>query len=112
MKSTPVFDPAVARFPGRRWLLTAYLISSMLPVIAQADVERGKGLYENHCLVCHSDAIHKRKRSKVDSREALNAWIQAWSTHAGLNWSDQEVNDTAGYMILKYYRFIDAPSKN
>jgi hypothetical protein len=109
MKSTLIVATATAALPVRISLQTLCFFSALVSVSVHADIdiERGKDLYENHCLVCHSDAIHKRKHSKVKSRESLYGWIQAWSTHAGLNWSNQEVDDTAAIVFV--FRAVPGP---
>ena len=95
----------------RAMLVTAALIASALivgfqvqPVTAQsASSDRGRLLYENHCTVCHESVVHVRDERKVDSRQALLAYIARWQNYLGLGWSADEMDAVREYLNETYY---------
>jgi len=97
--------------PLRKWIVVLGCLGPLVSAQLMADTQRGAALYENHCQACHTDAIHQRNNSKVENRSALLAWITAWSTHAGLNWNKEDIEDVAGFMNLTYYRFSEDTQK-
>jgi mono/diheme cytochrome c family protein len=78
------------------------------PSLAEA-FSRGQALYENHCQSCHADWAHTRSGRKVASAEELNRRVAAWSVHAGLNWSAEEIRDVADYLERNFYHFEAQP---
>lgn len=74
------------------------------PSLAE-EFSRGQALYENHCQSCHADWAHTRSGRKVTTPSELRQRVAAWSNHAGLNWSDEEVSDVAEYLERNFYRF-------
>ncbi len=78
------------------------------PATAQ-EFSRGQGLYENHCQSCHESWAHTREGRKVTSMNELRRRVAAWSTHAGLGWSDEEIGDVADYLARTFYDLEDRP---
>jgi hypothetical protein len=68
-----------------------------------ADAGRGRLLYENHCMVCHTSVVHVRERRKAASREEIQTWIQHWRKELGLQWGTAEVDDVTKYLNDRYY---------
>lgn len=86
------------------------LLSGLCVRPAQTEeFSRGQALYQNHCQSCHADWAHTRSGRKVASAEELNRRVAAWSVHAGLNWSDEEVRDVADYLERNFYHLEDKP---
>lgn len=73
------------------------------------EFSRGQALYENHCQSCHADWAHTRSGRKVASAEELHRRVAAWSIHAGLHWSDEEVRDVADYLERNFYHLEAQP---
>ena len=69
-----------------------------------ADAERGRLLYENHCMVCHTSVVHVRERRKATSREEIQTWVQRWRKELGLQWGTVEVGDVTKYLNDRYYQ--------
>ena len=46
-----------------------------------ADFDRGRALYENHCITCHEDWAHTGDIRKV----GLRARVVSWRVHSGLH---------------------------
>jgi cytochrome c5 len=77
----------------------------MLPSVAGADMERGRLLYENHCMFCHASTVHVRDQRKTRTPAELRARIQQWSGELKLHWQENDVNDVFLYLNNRYYRF-------
>ncbi|MDV3238312.1 MAG: cytochrome c [Gammaproteobacteria bacterium] len=76
---------------------------------AAQEFSRGQGLYENHCRSCHESWAHTREGRKVTSMNELRRRVAAWSTHAGLGWSDEEIGDVADYLARTFYDLEEQP---
>lgn len=79
-----------------------------IPSLA-GEFSRGQSLYENHCQSCHAEWAHTRSGRKVASVAELHRRVAAWSVHAGLNWSDEEIRDVAEYLERNFYHFEARP---
>jgi hypothetical protein len=69
------------------------------------DLARGRALYENHCLVCHTEKVHTRPRRTAFSVEALRAIVDAWQREENLRWSAQDIDDVVYYLGATRYKF-------
>jgi cytochrome c5 len=69
-----------------------------------SDAERGRLLYENHCMVCHTSVVHVREDRKAASREEIRDWIQRWQKELGLHWTSGEIDDVIEYLNDRYYQ--------
>ncbi len=70
-----------------------------------ADPDRGKLLYENHCLECHESQVHIRERRDVSSIADVVFQINRWQQELRLNWELEEMNDVLRYLDAEFYRF-------
>lgn len=68
-------------------------------------LDRGRLLYENHCIGCHTPQIHRRPNriplDAADLREIVNGWQQ----QQNLRWSAQDVEDVVQFLRETRYRF-------
>ena len=91
------------------WQLFWLVVMAMLPLqaVAQegASLERGRALYENHCVVCHTSKVHRRYPSSAIDREALQFIVKVWVEEQKLRWTPQELEDVAYYLDRVYYKF-------
>jgi len=89
----------------RGWLLFLLLASLGRNAGAQ-DFERGKLLYENNCLACHYERIHKRDASKslVKSQAQLRAQVARWAGEAKQSLTRQDIDDIAEYLNRSHYK--------
>ena len=79
---------------------------------AQADGERGRLLYENHCQACHASIVHIREQRKTKSPAELRAWIQRWAGELKLTWSADEQADVYQFLNNRHYKFAaETPSR-
>ena len=88
-------------------LLTSAAVAVSLLVMdeSRADSERGRLLYENHCMVCHESVVHVREDRKAASREDLQAWIRRWERQLELKWDSSEIEDVTEFLNDRYYGF-------
>ena len=78
-----------------------------LPVAAVGvpDLERGRALYENHCVVCHTSKVHRRNPPSAIDREALRFIVKVWVEEQKLRWSTEDIEDVVQYLDRAHYRF-------
>jgi mono/diheme cytochrome c family protein len=69
------------------------------------DVERGRALYENHCVVCHTPKVHRRVPSVPLHTDDLRFIVNLWASQQGLTWSREDVEDVVYYLDRVHYRF-------
>ena len=70
-----------------------------------ADKERGRALYENHCLVCHTPKVHSRPNRIPVTIDELRQIVTKWAKEENLRWTDDEINDVVWYLNTTRYRF-------
>jgi hypothetical protein len=89
-------------------LLLATLCGCALtaPVFAQVpDPSRGRALYENHCVVCHTSQVHARVNRIAISRAEVREIVENWQAQQKLVWSAQEVDDVVEFLSRTRYQF-------
>jgi mono/diheme cytochrome c family protein len=86
-------------------LLACLALSVPLSALAQ-DPERGRQLYENHCLACHYERIHKRDpaRSLIVSVTGLQVEVARRAALTGQRLGIQDQNDIVEYLDRTHYR--------
>ncbi len=84
-------------------------VLSLVPPPAAAEFERGQALYENHCRFCHESWAHTRGGSRVTSVSSLRQRVAAWSTHSGLGWGSEEIDDVTDYLNRHFYKLESSP---
>ena len=84
--------------------LVAGLVAT--PALAQ-DTQRGQRLYENHCLSCHYERIHKRdpSRSPIRSFTALQVEVGRWGEQVKPGLAIRDLEEIAEYLNRSHYRF-------
>ena len=69
------------------------------------NLERGRALYENHCVVCHTPKVHRRSHRAVADMAALRAIVKVWVEEQNLRWSPEDIEDVVSYVNRAYYRY-------
>jgi mono/diheme cytochrome c family protein len=100
--------PATRRAGGqsmKKAFAIAALAALALPLQAQ-DAERGKLLYETHCLSCHYERIHKRDaaHSTIRSHTALRVTVGRWAEQVKRPLSIEDTEDIAEYLNRSHYK--------
>ena len=91
--------------------LGASTIMALLSATATAqlaDPERGRVLYENHCVVCHTQRVHTRPNRIALTRAEVRAIVDHWQRQQNLVWSEQDTADVVEFLGRTQYKF--APS--
>lgn len=69
------------------------------------NLERGRALYENHCVVCHTPNVHRRvPRLPIDLRD-LRLIVSSWTKQENLRWTEDDIEDVVHYLDRTHYRF-------
>jgi mono/diheme cytochrome c family protein len=70
------------------------------------DAQRGKSLYEVHCLTCHYERIHKRdpSRSLIRSLAQLRVEVAQRAAQTGQRFTLEDLDDIAAYLNRSHYR--------
>lgn len=80
-----------------------------LPAAAAAaeapNPERGRALYENHCVVCHTSKVHRRFPPSAIDMAALRFIVKVWVEEQKLRWSPEDIEDVVQYLNDTHYRF-------
>ena len=69
------------------------------------NLERGRALYEIHCVVCHTSKVHRRFPPSAIDQEALRFIVKVWVEEQKLRWSPEEIEDVVYYLDRVHYRF-------
>ena len=72
--------------------------------LASADVQRGRLLYETHCVACHTTQAHWRDKHIVKSWADLLYQVARMQKNAGQDWSSAEIGDVAAYLNEQFYK--------
>lgn len=92
----------------RRPLAAAAALLGLFPGIAPAqppDAARGRALYENHCMACHTPKVHGRSQPRAIDLEALRFIVRVWAEENRLPWGEQEIEDVVEHLDRTHYRF-------
>ena len=87
------------------------LLMIVLACIAGAavaqDAERGRLLYQTHCLGCHYERIHNRdpSRSLVKSPAQLGVEVAKRAQMTKQRFTVEDLDDIAEYLDRSHYRF-------
>jgi len=69
------------------------------------DLERGRALYEIHCIACHTSKVHRRMPPSAIDLEALRFIVKVWVEEQGLRWSPEDIEDVVQYLDRTHYHF-------
>lgn len=77
-----------------------------VPAGAQ-DPQRGRELYQTHCLACHYERIHKRERARslIGSLAALRVEVARRAALTRGPFTVEDLDDIAEYLNRSHYRF-------
>jgi len=83
----------------------ALLLATLaLPSWAQ-DAQRGRALYDTHCLACHYERIHKRdpSRSLVKTLAQLRVEVAQRAALTKQRFTAEDLDDIAEYLNSTHY---------
>lgn len=83
----------------------AVVLMAAMPAWAQ-DAQRGRELYETHCLSCHYERIHKRdpSRSLIRTLAQLRVEVAGRAAQTGRPFTVEDLDDIAEYLNRSHYR--------
>lgn len=70
-----------------------------------ADPERGRALYENHCVVCHTPRVHSRPNKLPVNRDELHEIVERWQQAERLRWGEQDIADVVEFLDRTRYGY-------
>jgi mono/diheme cytochrome c family protein len=68
------------------------------------DLERGRALYENHCIACHTPKVHRRAAPLPLHIDDLRFIVALWASQQGVHWSREDIEDVVYYLDRTHYR--------
>jgi mono/diheme cytochrome c family protein len=95
-----------------RAITSASLLSiCLLCGAAQAqDVSRGRLLYDTHCATCHTERLHTREKSTIQSYGALRAEVGKRAAMTNRRFTPDELEDIIEFLDRSHYR-LDVPRR-
>lgn len=88
----------LCRLAGGTILMTAAVAAGAQPV------DRGRLLYETHCIECHTTQMHWRAQRSASDWTRLQAQVSRWQASLQLQWTPGEIDAVAGYLNETIYR--------
>ena len=90
-------------------MVLGFLLGSMSVTMSvyAAGLDRGEGLYLNHCLACHESTAHIRENRRARTQSEVRRWVARWSVQLELEWGPAEVDAVTAYLNRTYYRLGD-----
>jgi mono/diheme cytochrome c family protein len=71
---------------------------------AAANPQRGRLLYDTHCIACHTTDVHWRDKHIVQSWSDLLYQVDRMQKNAGQKWEMAEIIDVAAYLNDEFYQ--------
>lgn len=110
LPTTPAFraphptGPVIRPGCWRVAVATALLLAASVPAQAQP-ADRGRLLYGNHCIECHTTQMHWREQRLARDWNTLRAQVARWQATASLRWSDADIDAVAQHLNDTIYGF-------
>ena len=91
-----------------------FIAAASLLILASANIQagdpgKGKLLNDEHCLKCHGSEVYTRPDRRVTSLSGLHKQVRFCEQNLGLTWFDDDIDNTATYLNLEYYKFDAKP---
>lgn len=86
-------------------ILAALVAASAAGAAELPSTDRGRMLYENHCVACHTPDIHRRPGRIPLNAAELREIVNGWQQQQKLRWSEQDVEDVVQFLRETRYRF-------
>ena len=69
------------------------------------DAARGRVLYNQHCIACHTPGIHRRTTRLPMALDELRMLVDTFRRQAGLGWTREDIDDVVEHLNTTVYRF-------
>jgi len=95
--------------PRRGEIALLVAVSLAIPAAGRGaespDLERGRALYENHCVMCHTPKVHRRVPPLPLHTDDLRFIVALWASQQGIRWSRDDIEDVVYFLDRTHYRF-------
>lgn len=89
-----------------RFIAASVLFLSISTTHAEeVDIAAGKALTDENCYACHGTEFYTREDRRVVSRPKLTSQVRQCELQLGLQWFDDDVENTAAYLNKSFYHF-------
>jgi mono/diheme cytochrome c family protein len=75
------------------------------PLAPAADIERGKQLHDERCLLCHGLENYQAAASKIKSLDGLREMVRRWEDKLKDPFTVLEREDVVAYLNATFYKF-------
>ena len=83
-----------------------FALALAAPAAAQMpDASRGRALYENHCIACHTERVHSRPNRIALTREDVREIVDHWQRQQALAWTPQDTEDVVEFLGRSRYHY-------
>ncbi|OOZ35729.1 cytochrome c [Solemya velesiana gill symbiont] len=91
----------------RALVITGILLAAVTSSVQAEtpDADTGKELVNENCYSCHGNDVYTRGNRMVQSRVGLSKQVRRCKLSLGLQWFDEDVENAAEYLNLKFYHF-------
>jgi mono/diheme cytochrome c family protein len=96
-----------------RAITSASLLAALLVAAGAAraqNIDRGRLLYDTHCATCHTERLHTREKSVIQSYGALRAEVGKRAGMTNRQFSPDELEDIIEFLDRSHYR-LDVPRR-
>ncbi len=69
-----------------------------------AEAERGRLLYDTHCIACHDTRVHKRDSKIATNYDEIRAQVLRWQSNTFLRWSTSDIDAVTTYLARTFYK--------
>lgn len=69
-----------------------------------ADADRGKLLYKNQCIHCHTSIVHIRSNRKAGDIAGIRYQVSRWVANNKIKWTRVDIDDVVAYLNKVYYK--------
>lgn len=84
----------------------ATLTLAMAAAAATAQTgDRGRLLYETHCIQCHTTQMHWREQRLARDWDTLRGQVVRWQAAATLDWDPDDIEAVTRFLNDTIYRF-------
>ncbi|MCZ4315243.1 cytochrome C [Comamonadaceae bacterium G21597-S1] len=91
------------------WITITGVLLALLPASSPAQsvvpANRGRLLYDNHCIACHDRQVHWREARAVTDWATLVAQVRRWQAIEKLQWTDSDILQVARHLNGTIYGF-------
>ncbi len=94
----------VARMIVRAVMVVAVYWGVPAVQASAADAERGRLLYETHCIGCHDTRVHKRDGKIAADYDDIRMQVLRWQSNTFLRWDTVDIDAVATYLARTFYK--------